>query len=72
MAPLETREFKTHRSLSMEAATAGTRPHAQVLPQRDWDRPWQVGGRQNPRTGLAGTSLAFCQEWVVMGPQKGP
>ena len=36
---LETREFKPHRSLSMEAATAGTRPHAQVFLQHDMTDP---------------------------------
>ena len=72
VAPLETREFKHHRHLSMEAATAGTRPHAHVFLQRDRDRPWQLGGRQNPGPWVAGTSPEFCQEWACMGPQKGP
>ena len=56
----------------METATLGTRPHAQVFPQRDWDRPWQVSGRQNPGPWLAGTGPEFCQEWVGMGPWNVP
>ena len=69
-APLETREFKHHRHLSMEAATAGTRPHAHVFLQRDWDRPWQVGGRQNPGLGWQGPALSFARNGRAWGPRR--
>ena len=48
-----------HSGLSMEAAKAGTRPHAQVLLQCEWDTLWQAGDRQNPRPWPKGTGSAF-------------
>ena len=72
VAPLETRKFKTHWRLSMEAATSCTRPHAQVFLQHDWDRPWQVGGRQNPGPWLAGRQPCILPGMGRHGAPEGP